>query len=65
MKILLNGEATDVRATRLSDVLEELGYGGPKIATAVNETFVASTAREATDLRQGDRLEVVAPRQGG
>lgn len=65
MKILLNGEPTEVGATLLTDVLQELGYGGPKIATAVNESFVAATARDARELSEGDRLEVVAPRQGG
>lgn len=65
MRIWLNGEATELRATRLSDALKELGYDGPRIATAVNEAFVPAGARDAAELRDGDRLEVVAPRQGG
>ena len=42
-----------------------LGFGGRKIATAVNGRFVAAAARPATKLTDGDRIEVVAPMQGG
>ena len=65
MKITLNGEATEVAAADLAAALEELGYGGAKVATAVNEDFVPVAARAATRLAEGDRIEVVAPRQGG
>ena len=65
MKIILNGEPRDVTATRLSDLMEELGYAGARVATAVNEDFVPAGARAGTVLAEGDRLEVVAPMQGG
>ena len=42
-----------------------LGFAGRKIATAVNGRFVAAAARPATKLADGDRIEVVAPMQGG
>lgn len=64
MKIEINGEAQNVRGPMLSDVLTELGYDG-KIATAVNEAFVAKTQRAAYALKDGDRVEIVAPKQGG
>ena len=56
MKITVNGETRDVQARALQAVLEELGYGDAKVATAVNETFVPSAARPATTLAEGDRL---------
>ena len=65
MKIILNGEPREVTASRLSDLMEELGFVGAKVATAVNEDFVAATARAHTTLTEGDRLEVLAPMQGG
>ena len=65
MTIFVNGEAVEVRSAGLSDVLKELGYTGMKIATAVNGAFVHREARDATALTEGDRLEVVAPLQGG
>ncbi|MSU88793.1 sulfur carrier protein ThiS [Rhodobacteraceae bacterium 2CG4] len=65
MKIKLNGEPTEVSAAALPEVLAELGYGDAKIATALNETFVPVAARVGITLSEGDRLEVVTPRQGG
>ena len=44
---------------------KSLGFGGRKIATAVNGRFVAAAARPKTALADGDRVEVVAPMQGG
>ena len=65
MKITVNGTATEVGAAALPEVLDELGYGDAKVATAVNEAFVAAAARAEVTLSSGDRLEVVTPRQGG
>ena len=65
MKIILNGEPREVTASRLDDLMEELGYAGAKVATAVNEDFVAVGARANITLTEGDRLEVLAPMQGG
>ncbi|MQY44260.1 sulfur carrier protein ThiS [Epibacterium sp. SM1969] len=65
MKITVNGEAQTLAATLLSDALIELGYGDAKVATAVNEEFVPATLRASSALRDGDRIEIVAPRQGG
>lgn len=65
MKIELNGEAQEVRAGTLAEVLDELGYGEAKVATAVNGAFVPAGARAGRALAEGDRLEVLAPRQGG
>ena len=65
MNILLNGKQRDVVARDLLTALEELGLGGAKVATALNGAFVPVAARKDTKLRDGDWLEVVAPKQGG
>jgi len=65
MRIFVNGDQHDVMLRTLSLALEELGYGGKKIATALNGRFVAAAARPVTDLADGDRVEIVAPMQGG
>jgi len=65
MRIIVNGDTRDVSAPGLAEALAELGYAGAVIATAVNETFVPASARAQTLLRDGDRLEVLAPMQGG
>ena len=65
MKILVNGAWRDTLTGELPAVLEELGYGGAVVSTAVNGEFVAAALRPGTRLAEGDRLEVLAPMQGG
>jgi sulfur carrier protein len=65
MKITVNGTAQDTAAPTLDALLIELGHGGAKVATAVNERFVPAALRPEQRLNDGDRVEIVAPRQGG
>ena len=65
MKVSINGEMREVSAARLSEVLAELGLGDAKVATAVNGEFVPAAHRADTVLADGDRVEIVAPQQGG
>lgn len=65
MTITVNGAETQVSATRLDAVLEELGYTGAVVATAVNGAFIPRAGRAELTLNEGDALEVVAPLQGG
>ena len=65
MRIFLNDDAHDIEPGTLATALESLGLAGRKIATAVNGRFVAAAARPRTALADGDRVEVVAPMQGG
>ena len=65
MKILVNGAWRETAAAQLSAVLQELGYGEAVVATAVNGEFVAAGVRSCTRLAEGDRVEVLAPMQGG
>ncbi len=65
MRIQVNGAWRDVRAAALAAALADLGYGDAVVTTAVNGEFVAAEARPRTLLEEGDRLEVLAPMQGG
>lgn len=65
MKITVNGEPKAISATTLQGAMAELGYADARVATAVNETFVPSSARDGQVLADGDRLEILAPMQGG
>lgn len=65
MKLIVNGETREAQATNLAGLLDELGYEGEWIATAVNGAVVTSRQRETTPLADGDRVEVLTPRQGG
>jgi sulfur carrier protein len=61
----VNGEASETKAASLAQLVAELGFAETAVATAVNGDFVARHARAATQLSPGDRVEIVAPRQGG
>lgn len=65
MRITLNDEPRDVAAATLAEALDELGFGAARVATAVNGAFVPAVARAGHPLAEGDRLEVLAPMQGG
>jgi len=66
MKILVNGDWLEVHSQSLTAALNELGYRQmTSIATALNGDFVPHTQRLRVILKEGDRLEVVAPMQGG
>jgi len=65
MRILLNGAWREIAGVALATALEELGYGERVVATAVNGEFVAASARARTTLAEGDRVEILAPTQGG
>jgi sulfur carrier protein len=65
MKILVNGAWRETQHAELGRALEELGYGASVVSTAVNGEFVPAAQRMGTRLAEGDRLEVLAPMQGG
>lgn len=65
MKIEVNGDTRDVKGPTLADALAELGWGAARVATALNGDFVPKAVRTDTTLKDGDRLEVLAPMQGG
>ncbi|TDQ67148.1 sulfur carrier protein [Maritalea mobilis] len=65
MRILVNGEATEIQASNIAAVLDELLYEGEALATALNGQFVAREQRQETALQAGDQLEILAPMQGG
>lgn len=63
--VLINGEARSTTVATLATLLAEAGYGGARVATAINGVFVPERIRAQTQLRDGDQIEIVAPRQGG
>ncbi|MFK8250444.1 sulfur carrier protein ThiS [Ancylobacter terrae] len=65
MKIVVNGEDAQTRAPTLADLLAELGFEGAVVATALNGTMVRAPRRAQTPIGEGDRIEILAPMQGG
>jgi sulfur carrier protein len=63
--IAVNGETTETGAATLAELITELGFVEGMVATARNGDFVPKGARAATKLTAGDKIEIVAPRQGG
>lgn len=65
MKLIINGEQQEIEANTLTALLTALDYEGDWLATAVNGDLVARGERSQTALRDGDRIEILAPKQGG
>ncbi|MDG4880105.1 MULTISPECIES: sulfur carrier protein ThiS [unclassified Mesorhizobium] len=65
MKLIVNGEALEVRATTLAALLKELDYEGGWLATALNGDVVPAAERAELRVNEGDRIEILSPMQGG
>ncbi len=65
MTIVLNGEVVATTATNLAALLAEIELNEAVVATALNGEFIAGDERAETAISQGDRIEVLAPMQGG
>jgi sulfur carrier protein len=65
MKITVNGEGRELAGHSVQDVLEQIGLGAARVATALNGAFLPAGSRTTAMLKDGDALEVVAPMQGG
>jgi sulfur carrier protein len=63
--ITVNGEPHTLAAANLAEALAALDFADAVVATALNGEFVPKRKREETPLKDGDRIEIVAPRQGG
>jgi len=65
MRLVVNGVEQEIEAATVAAALKALDYENAAVATALNGEFVPKRAREATPLKDGDRIEIVAPKQGG
>jgi sulfur carrier protein len=65
MALAVNGEPRKIAAATLAEAIAALDLADAVVATALNGEFVPKRQRAATLLKDGDRIEIVAPRQGG
>ncbi|EJF81950.1 sulfur carrier protein ThiS [Bartonella doshiae] len=65
MQIFVNGEIIQTEVLTLNLLLEELGYEGNWLATAVNAEVIPVDARSQCVLHEGDEIEILSPMQGG
>ena len=64
--IVLNGEPHALPGPRsLAELVAELGLGGARIAVELNGQVVPRGQHGATQLRGGDRLEIIKAVGGG
>ena len=64
--IIINGAAQPLkRPTAIASLLQEQGYEGKLVAIAINGTFVSKSNYEKTYVNDQDKIEIVAPMQGG
>lgn len=64
MNILINDQPTETHARNIAGLVKELGIEGD-FALAVNGNFVPKSQYADTRLNPYDRIEIVAPMQGG
>ena len=66
INVVINGEKSQLlKEQSLADAIGHWGYDEGPFAVAVNETFVPRHERESRTLQDGDRIDIVAPIQGG
>jgi sulfur carrier protein len=65
VRVIINGEAREIAATRLDALLGELEYEGTHFAIAVNYDVMPKSRWAETQLKAGDEIEIITPRQGG
>ena len=60
MQVTINGERRDLAAGKtVADLLRDLGIDGRKVAVERNLEIVPKSAFGATEVTDGDRLEIV------
>ncbi len=65
MRLIVNGNETDVAAETFAELLLELGYEDMPVATALNMSAIRKKDRDTIRLKEGDRVEILVPMQGG
>jgi sulfur carrier protein len=65
MRVTVNGEQCEISSGNVDALLGELEYEGTHFAIAVNYDVVPKGRWAETQLKAGDEIEIITPRQGG
>ena len=65
MVLMVNGERQEVAATTVKALLGELDYEGDFLVVAIHHDVVKRAHWDEIELHDGDRVEILTPRQGG
>lgn len=63
--VYLNGKSELTAAATLSEFLRATQYVGNYFAVAINEIFIPREHYDHQALKESDRIDIVAPMQGG
>ena len=65
MRVTVNGEPREISASHVDALLGELDYEGTHFAIALNYDVLPRSRWAETELKSGDKIEIITPRQGG
>lgn len=66
MNLTINGQKREIRSSaNLAELLRELEISSPHCAVALNQEVVPRTRLDRTEIRDGDRIEIVHAVGGG
>jgi sulfur carrier protein len=65
MRVTVNGEPREILSVSVDALLSELDYEGSHFAIAVNYDVLPKSRWAETQLKTGDEIEIITPRQGG
>jgi sulfur carrier protein len=65
MRVTVNGEEREIASQRVDALLGELDYEGSHFAIALNFDVLPRSQWAQTQLKHGDEIEIITPRQGG
>lgn len=66
IEIIVNGEKQNITfGINIKEMIKELNYTKEGFSVAINEIFVAIKSYESTTIQANDRIEILAPVQGG
>lgn len=65
MNVIINGKPETIDEVTLSELCKRFLDHPHTIATAVNGSFVSVNNRPKIVLKDGDKIEILSPRQGG
>jgi sulfur carrier protein len=65
MRVIVNGEPREIASSNVDALLSELEYEGTHFAIAVNYDVLPKSKWGETQIKNGDEIEIITPRQGG
>ena len=65
MRVIINGEEQEIAVMSVAALLARLDYEGTHFAVAINYDVLPRSKWTETQLKAGDEIEIITPRQGG